>query len=328
MRVAHALEDCLVAAQHGMIQSSLIILTSFCGPSTCSARPPSSPRINWTPGKPTTKRRLPAWKERAAILSGDSPLVVASAPVTPAPVVEQPVSKPEPAGRRPQRLSMMNCSAPSGSQTAILSEGLLTVETPDSPRPLFELLMRRPLPSKGPPASSASAAVRVAHAMEDASSPPSTGKVEILPHHIDILLQAVDLLGQTALVAEDQLQAWETAHEEVIAAMETSWPRSSGKSTAPTPPQKASEGSRIPVAPSKRPPRPSFPGSAATPKAVVAPKSKLNLRPAWKNLPPRLRRSRRSGGPRHRGEPDSADGPGGRIVGPDALSSARSSRRS
>ncbi|WP_044149093.1 Hpt domain-containing protein, partial [Singulisphaera acidiphila] len=108
------------------------------------------------------------------------------------------------------------------SQTAILSEGLLTVETSDGSSAVFEPLMRAAHSLKGAARIvGVNAAVRIAHAMEDCLVAAQHGKVAILPHHIDILLRAVDLLSQTALVAEDQLNEWETAHEASIAGMET-----------------------------------------------------------------------------------------------------------
>ncbi len=64
------------------------------------------------------------------------------------------------------------------------------------------------------------AAVRVAHAMEDCLVAAQHGKVEILPHHIDILLQRRRPPQPDRIGRRRSAHAWETAHEEAIAAME------------------------------------------------------------------------------------------------------------
>lgn len=121
------------------------------------------------------------------------------------------------------------------SQTAILSEGLLNVENSDGSAAVFEPLMRAAHSLKGAARIvGVNAAVRVAHAMEDCLVAAQHGKIKILPHHIDILLRGVDLLGQTALVSEEQLNDWETAHEATIAGMEAELASIlSGNSTPP-----------------------------------------------------------------------------------------------
>ena len=63
------------------------------------------------------------------------------------------------------------------------------------------------------------AAVQVAHALEDAFVAAQNGTVTLGPPHGDVLLRAVDLLGQIAQLPDDQLSTWQAQHEPAVAAM-------------------------------------------------------------------------------------------------------------
>ena len=107
------------------------------------------------------------------------------------------------------------------SQTALLAEGLLNVESSDQSASVFEPLMRAAHSLKGAARIvGVEPAVRIAHVLEDCLVAAQHGKIKFLPHHIDILLNAVDLLSQISLLAEDQLPAWASDHDAVIHQLE------------------------------------------------------------------------------------------------------------
>jgi two-component system sensor histidine kinase and response regulator WspE len=106
------------------------------------------------------------------------------------------------------------------SQTAVLSSGVLALEAGTISPELLEPLMRAAHSLKGAARIvGIDTAVRVAHALEDAFVAAQKGIVTLGPAHGDVLLRAVDLLGQIAQVADDQLASWQADHEPTVAAM-------------------------------------------------------------------------------------------------------------
>src|ERR1041385_7758234 len=110
------------------------------------------------------------------------------------------------------------------NQTARLTSGLLELEAignrqeargpspiATSPSPLLESLMRAAHSLKGAARIvNLSAAVTVAHAMEDCFVGAQHGQVELGQAQIDTLLRGVDLLVQVSRSDEAQMATWET----------------------------------------------------------------------------------------------------------------------
>ena len=63
------------------------------------------------------------------------------------------------------------------------------------------------------------AAVRVAHAMEDAFVAAQKGQVVLRPEHVDILLRGVNFLVQIAQLGEAELPAWQSDHAAEVNAL-------------------------------------------------------------------------------------------------------------
>ncbi|AGA28990.1 Hpt domain-containing protein [Singulisphaera acidiphila] len=279
VRIAHAMEDCLVAAQHDQVtilSHHIDILLRAVDLLNQTALVAEDQLNEWETAHEASIAGMEA--ELASILSGEA-LPTAEPQVTLAPASEPLATKPQAVSDDLSGFSMMELfRTEAESQTAILSEGLLTVETSDGSSAVFEPLMRAAHSLKGAARIvGVNAAVRIAHAMEDCLVAAQHGKVAILPHHIDILLRAVDLLSQTALVAEDQLNEWETAHEASIAGMEAELaailsgqgapPPLPVAAVAPPPVAAAPQVAAPPVPPAKAPVTPAKPAASPKPKS-------------------------------------------------------------
>ena len=96
------------------------------------------------------------------------------------------------------------------SHTGTLSAGLVALEGVPATPEFIEPLMRAAHSLKGAARIvGVDAAVRVAHAMEDAFVAVQRGKVVLRPEHIDILLNGVDLLAQIAQLDEREIETWQ-----------------------------------------------------------------------------------------------------------------------
>ena len=123
------------------------------------------------------------------------------------------------------------------SQTAILSAGLLTLETADASPATIEPMMRAAHSLKGAARIvGVEAAVRVAHALEDCFVAAQRGTIRLLPPQVDILLRAVDLLTQISQVDEERLAAWHAENEAAVEAMVDELLRPSRKGDQPLDP--------------------------------------------------------------------------------------------
>jgi two-component system sensor histidine kinase and response regulator WspE len=104
-------------------------------------------------------------------------------------------------------------------QLAALSEGLMAVERGESTPGLLESLMRAAHSLKGAARIvGLDAAVVVAHAMEDSFVLAQRGELPLGSPHVDVLLQAVDLLAAIAQLSEADAPAWQLDHQPQIEA--------------------------------------------------------------------------------------------------------------
>ncbi len=105
------------------------------------------------------------------------------------------------------------------TQSAILIQGLIALESDANPAQRMEELMRAAHSSKGAARIvNRNSAVRIAHAMEDRFVAAQVGHSPISTEQIDTLLQGVDLLDRIATVPDDSFPTWEVGHEDEIRA--------------------------------------------------------------------------------------------------------------
>ena len=104
-------------------------------------------------------------------------------------------------------------------QVALLTEGLLALDGAGVPSPAaLESLMRAAHSLKGAARIvGLDAAVRVAHALEDNFVAAQRGEFAIRSTDVDVMLKAVDLLAQIALLPEDGAASWQAENEGPIA---------------------------------------------------------------------------------------------------------------
>ena len=129
------------------------------------------------------------------------------------------------------------------SQTAILSEGILTLESSGGDPATIEPLMRAAHSLKGAARIvDMGAAERVAHALEDVFVAAQRSKIRLSADHIDVLLAGVDMLTEVSQIREGGVEAWLAEHQprldQQIATLNEiengSWSPNSAKSK-PTP---------------------------------------------------------------------------------------------
>jgi two-component system sensor histidine kinase and response regulator WspE len=153
------------------------------------------------------------------------------------------------------------------SQTAILSTGVLTLETGATSPETTESLMRAAHSLKGAARIvGVDAAVKVAHALEDSFVAAQKGVLALGAAHVDLLLRAVDLLGQIAHLSDEQVAPWQAEHEPAVAALVAELKNLvSDTKPKPAPPPAP------PPAPVVEPPAATEPSSPAEP--AVAPRA-------------------------------------------------------
>ena len=96
---------------------------------------------------------------------------------------------------------------------AVLTEGLVALEAGANGGKAVEPLMRAAHSIKGAARIvGLDAAVRVAHAMEDALVAAQDGRLSLSPARVDLLLRGVDWIVGLSHVTEDALPGWLVAH--------------------------------------------------------------------------------------------------------------------
>ena len=123
-------------------------------------------------------------------------------------------------------------------QVALMTEGLLALEDESSPSPAaLESLMRAAHSLKGAARIvGLDAAVRVAHALEDDFVAAQRGEFAIKSSDVDVLLKAVDLLGQIAMLPEERSASWQAENEGLVEATVASLERLRAKVAEPAVP--------------------------------------------------------------------------------------------
>jgi two-component system sensor histidine kinase and response regulator WspE len=107
------------------------------------------------------------------------------------------------------------------SYAAVLSEGLVALEANQGDPGAVEPLMRAAHSIKGAArVVGLDAAVRIAHAMEDALVAVQEGRAALAPAGIDVLLRGLDWIVAMSAESEESLPAWLVAHAEEGEALE------------------------------------------------------------------------------------------------------------
>jgi two-component system, chemotaxis family, sensor histidine kinase and response regulator WspE len=135
-------------------------------------------------------------------------------------------------------------------QVALLTEGLLALEGEATPSPVaLESLMRAAHSLKGAARIvGLDAAVRVAHALEDNFVAAQRGQFAIQSRHVDVLLKAVDFLGQIATLSEEGSASWQAENEGLIEGTVAGLERLRTNAVEPASPLPPGEGPGVKVA--------------------------------------------------------------------------------
>ncbi|MDG3004885.1 hybrid sensor histidine kinase/response regulator [Paludisphaera mucosa] len=279
VRVAHSMEDVLVAAQKGKLAlpaGSIDVLLRGVDFLTAVADVKDADLEAWQAEHAAEVDSL--CTDLADVEAGKTPAAAVAAP--PAPKAAPPPMKP-PADDL-SGFSMMDLFRMEAEERlAVLSQGLVGLES-DSSSAAIEPLMRAAHSIKGAArVVGLDAAVRVAHSMEDVLVAAQKGKLALPAGSIDVLLRGVDFLAAVAGVTEPELEAWQSARaDEVEALCETLAAIESGAATpasAPVPAAPVPAAAPAPVVlsspepapveevagPAPEPARPAKPAAAA-----------------------------------------------------------------
>ena len=223
VRVAHAMEDVLVAAQKGKValtSGSVDVLLRGVDFLAAIADVKEAELESWQAARAGEVAALAA--DLADVEAGKAPAVVE--PPEPESSRNEPPPPPEtpPPSQEPDLsgFSMMDLFRMEAEERlATLSEGFIALEADASPTAI-EPLMRAAHSLKGAArVVNLESAVRVAHAMEDVLVAAQKGKVALTSGSVDALLRGVDFLAAVSKVKEAELEAWRTSRAGEIEAL-------------------------------------------------------------------------------------------------------------
>ena len=145
------------------------------------------------------------------------------------------------------------------TQTALLNDGLLTLERDPQHAESLEALMRAAHSLKGAARIvQLGAAERVAHVMEDCFVAAQEGRIVVTSEHIEVLLQGVDVLTRIAQAATtdaaaEALAAYQPEVDAQVAALRAIVTPGATPPSSPLPRQAAPPRAPRPAAPRPRP---------------------------------------------------------------------------
>ena len=165
-------------------------------------------------------------------------------------------------------------------QVATLSEGLIALESSTSTSEAIEPLMRAAHSLKGAARIvGLEPAVRIAHSLEDAFVNAQRGGFIIQAPHVDVMLRAVDLLGQIAQLEEGGSADWQAQNEAILSSVVAALDSIQTLAVAPSAPDRIEPADQAvaPVAPEANiaPPVAEDPGQALSSVVSVASKSEI-----------------------------------------------------
>jgi two-component system sensor histidine kinase and response regulator WspE len=299
VRVAHAMEDCLVAAQKGMIalgSGAIDVLLQGVDLLTRLSQVSEADLEGWQAAHRAEVDRLEgnlAEVQHGSITSSPGPSPSASFITSPPESEPSKASSPPPVTPRDDLsgFSMMDLFRMEAEERlSVLSQGLLELEGTGTGPGAIEPLMRAAHSLKGAArVVGLDAAVRAAHAMEDCLVAAQKGTIALGSEAIDVLLQGVDLLTRMSRVSEADLEGWQAAHGAEVERLElelAAVQAGQARARAPIPPASAplpsahaqpAEGPQPSAAPDSSPaavvhPEP-HPAGGGSPNASAAPRS-------------------------------------------------------
>lgn len=164
------------------------------------------------------------------------------------------------------------------TQAAILNENLLALENQQQPDKELEALMRGAHSIKGAARIvQINAAVNIAHVMEDCFVAAQEGAIALENHHIDRLLEGVDLLQRISQVKEENLEEWLSQHHSEIERMESAIQAIAAESRGKTPPETPSPPEdRQPASPAPTATVEDSPAEESPPPGAIAPQAPVS----------------------------------------------------
>ncbi|WP_165073050.1 hybrid sensor histidine kinase/response regulator [Paludisphaera rhizosphaerae] len=285
VRVAHAMEDVLVAAQKEKLTLSsagVDVLLRGVDFLTDVSKVKDADLETWQAERAGDVDALCA--ELADVEAGKAPAVAPPPAAEPEPEPTPPpppppAAKPAPPPEDLSGFSLMDLFRMEAEERlAVLSQGLVGLEQDSSPSAI-EPLMRAAHSIKGAArVVNLDAGVKVAHAMEDVLVAAQKGKITLPTGAVDALLRGVDFLTEVSQVREPDLPAWQEAKAGEVEALTAALAEiEAGKTPAATPvvePQPAAE----------KPPEPA-PAEAAPAPAAKAPAKPVEREPARPSKP-------------------------------------------
>ncbi len=220
VQVAHAMEDCFVAAQQGTVSLGPDQIDTLLKGVDTLKTIAVTPAENFADWLAATQHQLDTQVSELAGLStatAPGPAPTKTASVAPAPVV----TAPSPADVDPAAASMLELFRNEvESQVVTLTNDLLELEQNPTAMDRLERLMRAAHSVKGAARMvNLDGAVRIAHAMEDCFVVAQQGTIILQPDGVDALLKGVDTLTQIAQPANQDHAAWQQTNQQQIDAL-------------------------------------------------------------------------------------------------------------
>ena len=247
VRIAHAMEDCFIAAQHGTVTLGADQIDTLLKGVDTLKTIATTPAENFADWLSATQSQLDTQVGELAGLcsaTATSPAPISVAAATPAPIVAAPADI-DPAADSMLELFRNEVEG----QVATLTRDLLELEQNPTAMDRLERLMRAAHSVKGAARMvNLDGAVRVAHAMEDCFVAAQQGAIILQPDAVDALLKGVDTLTQIAQPANQDHAAWQQANQALIDALLAAFAAIMSGTAAPTLPATAPQLPATPVA--------------------------------------------------------------------------------
>ncbi len=211
VQIAHALEDCFVAAQQGAVNIGTDQIDRLLKGVDTLKTIATTPAEQFTDWLASTQKQLDA---QVGALTGLCTVTESCPP----PTISVSAAVPAPADFDPAAASMLELFRNEvEGQVATLTRDLLELEQNPTATDRLERLMRAAHSVKGAARMvNLDGAVCIAHAMEDCFVAAQQGVIVLQPDGVDALLKGVDTLTQIAQPAHQDHAAWQQANLALI----------------------------------------------------------------------------------------------------------------
>ena len=260
VRIAHAMEDCFVAAQEGTVTLGAAQIDTLLKAVDFLKIIASTPADEFSAWLQSAQDNIDSLIQDLDAIQKITTVSGAETSVTTSPTnVTEAIAPPAPAKFDPAAASMLELFRNEvDGQVAVLTEDLLALEQDPTAMVRLERLMRAAHSVKGAARMvNLNGAVQVAHAMEDCFVAAQNGAIILRPESIDRLLQGVDTLIQIAQVSDQDHNVWLQANQTTIDTLITAFTAIKSNDTlslapttsAPQPPSLAATLEAAPSAP-------------------------------------------------------------------------------